>query len=844
MSKRLAKKVLVIGWDAADWKVINPLLDSGQMPALEKLINRGSMGNLATLDPPLSPILWTSIGTGKTADKHGILNFVEPNTVTGDIQPVSVTSRKVKAIWNILTQEGFKTHLVGWWPSHPAEPINGVCVSNNYQRAVGNIDEPWPLAPGTIHPKELEKIFEELRVHPGELTAAHILPFVPRAAETDQEKDNSIHTIVSLLASCSTVHSAATWILENKDWDFMGVYFDTIDHFCHGFMKYHPPKMEGVPKEYYDLYKDVVVNAYRFMDMMLERTIQLAGNDATIILLSDHGFHSDHLRPKRLPNEPASPALEHSPFGIICMAGENIIADERIYGATLLDITPTVLTLFGLPVGKDMDGKPLIQAFKEKILPDQIESWETVPGNCGMHPSDLQQDPWAAQEAMQQLIELGYVEPLGGDKTLRLKKTKEETDFYLSQVLVKANRISEALPILERLYADNPHAVRYGLRLASCYRSQNRIPEMRKTVESLRDKDQKHLPQLDLLEGTLLLLENKPRKALECFMLAEKSVSHLPNLHIQLGSVYNKIKRWTDAQRAFENAISIDENNAAAYYGLGISLLRQQQYESAAEAFLSSVGLMHFYPEAHYHLGESLYHLGEYPSAIQAFNVAITMNPGFRKAHQWLIRIYDDHLKQPEKANTSRMFIKDKIKGTIYIVSGLPRSGTSLMMQMLKAGGLEIMSDELRQKDDNNPKGYLEFEKVKKLAQDNSWLPDAENKTVKVIAQLLQFLPDTYNYKIIFMQREMNEVLRSQQKMLGKDSNVFPLGLADTFQKQLERAKTWIAAQPNMEVLYVNYKDLIENAEEQAENISSFIGNDLNINEMKKSVDPALYRNK
>lgn len=844
MSKRLAKKVLVIGWDAADWKIINPLLDAGLMPALEKLINRGSMGNLATLDPPLSPILWTSIGTGKTADKHGILNFVEPNTVTGDIQPVSVTSRKVKAIWNILTQEGYKTHLVGWWPSHPAEPINGVCVSNNYQRPVGKIEEPWPLAPGTIHPKELEKTFEELRVHPGELTYAHILPFIPQAKEADQEKDNSINTLAGLIASCSSVHAAATWILENKEWDFMGIYFDTLDHFCHGFMKYHPPKMEGVPQEYYDLYKDVVSNAYRFMDMLLERTVHLAGEDATIILLSDHGFHSDHLRPKRLPNEPASPALEHAPFGVICMAGENVLADERIYGATLLDITPTILSLFGLPIGKDMDGKPLLQAFKENVPPEFIDSWENVPGDCGMHPSDLQQDPWAAQEAMQQLIELGYVEPLGGDKQLRLKKTKEETDFYLSLVYLKAGRIQEALPILERLYADNPHAVRYGLRLASCYRSMNRIADMRTTVDSLRGKDKKHLPQLDLLEGTLLLLENKPRKALECFMLAEKSVSHLPNLHIQLGTVYNKIKRWSDAQRAFEKALSIDENNAAAHHGLGISLMRQQQFELAADAFLNSIGLMHFYPEAHYHLGEALYNLKEYQPSAQAFQVAITMNPGFKKAHQWLIRIYDEHLKQPEKAKQSRMFIEDKIKGTIYIVSGLPRSGTSLMMQMLKAGGLDILSDDLRQKDENNPKGYLEFEKVKKLAQENSWLGDAENKVVKVIAQLLQFLPNTYKYKIVFMERDMNEVLRSQQKMLGKDTSVFPLGLADAFAKQLERSRTWIAAQPNMEVLYVNYRDLIENAEEQAENISLFIDNDLNINNMTTSVDASLYRNR
>ena len=123
MGKRLAKKVLVIGWDAADWEIINPLMEKGLMPTLEKFINQGVMGKISTLDPPLSPMLWTSIGTGKTAEKHGILGFSEPNATTQTIRPVSVTSRKVKAIWNILTHENYKTHLVGWWPSHPAEPM-------------------------------------------------------------------------------------------------------------------------------------------------------------------------------------------------------------------------------------------------------------------------------------------------------------------------------------------------------------------------------------------------------------------------------------------------------------------------------------------------------------------------------------------------------------------------------------------------------------------------------------------------------------------------------------------------------------------------------------------------
>ncbi len=121
MSKK--RKILLIGWDAADRKIIDKLIDKGEMPALKSLKENGCYGNLLTLDPPFSPMLWTTIATGKLPDKHGILGFTEPMPSGAGIRPVASTSRKVKAIWNILTQEKLKTHVAGWWPSHPAETI-------------------------------------------------------------------------------------------------------------------------------------------------------------------------------------------------------------------------------------------------------------------------------------------------------------------------------------------------------------------------------------------------------------------------------------------------------------------------------------------------------------------------------------------------------------------------------------------------------------------------------------------------------------------------------------------------------------------------------------------------
>ena len=139
--KNPARKVLLIGWDAADWSVARPLLAQGKMPALKRLMDAGVWGDLATIRPVLSPMLWTSIATGKRAWKHGIHGFAEPCPATGGIRPITNLSRKTKAIWNIFSQQGWRSNVIGWWPSHPAEPIRGVMVSNHFQQAVGNLGE-------------------------------------------------------------------------------------------------------------------------------------------------------------------------------------------------------------------------------------------------------------------------------------------------------------------------------------------------------------------------------------------------------------------------------------------------------------------------------------------------------------------------------------------------------------------------------------------------------------------------------------------------------------------------------------------------------------------------------
>lgn len=848
MNKRLAKKVLLLGWDAADWKIINPLIDAGLMPSLESLINKGVMGDIATLDPVLSPILWTSIATGKTGDKHGILNFVEPVPETMDVRPVTSTSRKCKALWNILSQNDLKSNIVGWWPSNPAEPINGAMVSNFFQKITAEKREDWKLQEGTISPDRLTNILSEYRIHPTELTGEHILPFVPKAHLVDQQKDKYLSIIGKNIAECASTHAAATWLMENEPWDLTAVYFDTIDHISHGFMKYHPPQMQGIADDKFDLYQDVVSGFYRFHDMMLERYIKLAGEDATIIILSDHGFHSDHLRPKRLPTEPMAPALEHRQYGMFCISGPNIQKDERIYGATLLDITPTILTLFGLPVGKDMDGKVLTHVFENSVIPSYVESWENIEGNAGNHPQELQQDPIAASEAMKQLIELGYIEAPSDDKAKTVERVVNETQFNLARIYLFKEQPELAEPIFESLYQMNNTIARYGLKYVECLLKLKKIDRCIPVIEQLKTLDKNDLPQLDYLEAILLVSQNKPRKAIPLFKKAMDTISHMPEIHVKVGEAFIKLREWDEAKNAFTKALAIDPENAGAHTGLGIAFLRTDELENAIDHLLNAVSLLFNNAQAHYFLGEAFYRLGMHERAVEAFNVTVTYQPGNRKAHSYLAKLYTEHIVNPSKAEKHNNFIRNNIKGTITIVSGLPRSGTSMMMQMLAAGGLDVLTDNIRTEDENNPKGYLEYQKVKNLAQDNSWVHEGQNKAVKVIAQLLQYLPANYHYKVVFMEREMEEVIQSQQIMLGKKSDVekkvYPTALADTFKKQLEKTQSWIKNHPQFEVTYISYADVIKNPQEIAENISLFLDADLNIQKMIQTVDYTLYRNK
>lgn len=184
----------------------------------------------------------------------------------------------------------------------------------------------------------------------------------------------------------------------------------------------------------------------------------------------------------------------------------------------------------------------------------------------------------------------------------------------------------------------------------------------------------------------------------------------------------------------------------------------------------------------------------------------------------------------------------------VYIVSGLPRSGTSLMMKMLEEGGVEPLIDNIREADVDNPKGYYEFERVKKLPEDTGWLPQARGKVVKILAELIKHLPDDHHYKIVFMMRDIDEIISSQKKMMihrGEDPDAVPDSeMRELLRTYLKNLKIFVKNHPKMDACYVSYNDLMREPDLSIEEINDFFNGTLDEGKMRGSIDDKLYRNR
>lgn len=644
-------KVLLIGWDAADWNFIHPLLDAGRMPHLARLVDQGVIGNLASLQPHLSPILWTSIATGKTADKHGITGFVEP-AATGGLRLTSSTSRRCKALWNIVSQNGLRPIVIHWLASHPAEPVSGTVATNLF------FENPHtPAPPHSVHPADLTEILSNLRMHPAELTAGDLRQFIPALDEAAWNASPLPRKLAEILAKTVSIHAAATAAMEAEPWDFLAVYYDGLDLAGHEFMPFHPPRLPWIAEADFLLYQHIMTELYGFFDEMLGRLLELAGEETTVLLVSDHGFHHGHLRPPPQPDHASEAALAaawHRAYGVIALRGPGIRQDERIYGTTLLDIAPTVLALLGLPVAKDMDGRVIASAFVDPPPTfASIPTWEGAAEHDGTLPPDAAAAMLESPEMVRQFVDLGYLPASFLDGMDAVENALNESAFNLAIVHNAHGRPKEAKEILSALHQKHPQQPRFTLALAKTLANLGEHDACLHLLESFAKSPDWNL-DAELLRAAELFNTGKTTEARERLAAIQPQTRQHPGFLLVTGRIHLACEAWPDAIDALSRCVGLNPDDAHAHQGLAFAAWKLDRFEEAADHSLRAVALLFHFPQAHFVLGMSFKALGDPDRAIQSLNVAVSQAPGFREAHQELAKLHEIHNRPDLRSHHDR----------------------------------------------------------------------------------------------------------------------------------------------------------------------------------------------
>jgi len=881
----MSRRVLLVGWDSADWRIIQPLIDAGKMPVLQQLMETGVSGRLASLEPMVSPLLWTSIATGKRAPAHGIYSFTATDISTRKVESVGSHHRKCHALWNILHREGRRSVVCNWFASHPAEPLDGLVISNEFAVVRPGAQSEEPSLRPSVHPAHHWDALRGVRVEPEDIDESTIRLLIPRADEIDQERDARLARLAVLLAENFTVHAAFTFALEQVKWDFAAVYYEAIDAVAHHFMRYVPPLMPGVRRIDAEIYGGVVEGIYRLHDAMLGRLLELAGEEVTVCVLSDHGFHSRERRPAQLPKVPMAITLWHRRQGILVLNGPDLCSDTLIHGAGLLDIAPTILTLLDIPIGEDMEGRVLAEAFVNRPRLRFIPSWETVDGDFARvtHHSN----PLGSSDFLQRLIDLGYLAKEAGAAASAPVEQIIVERYFQALALLDGNRLQEALPLLDELHEKVPERDDFAVSLATVLARLGLIEEADEVVALLEATSlSPAVPQLRADLEWRRGNRERARKALEA--VEQRTNNSVQTLNFA-GTTALHLRDIDQAERLFLSSLATERENPGALGGLAFCRIRQGRHSQAAELALEGISLLfhHFY--CHYCYGIALAHTGDRSGAIRAFENTLRLNPRFHAARRYLVHLLKreagaadlvqkhrslllqralhqvamdagrDRLRAELRAGRERRAAEraeqrrkspppaaapsqNRGPAEILIVSGPPRSGTSLAMQMLEAAGIPLMIDGVRPADVSNPHGYYEWERIKHLPAHPHLIAEADGRAVKVVSPLLRFLPRRHRYRIILMRRDATKAVASQDQMRARltgkaaasDEELKEVGAR--LERDVDETRALLAQAPNVKFIEINFEDILAKNETALRHFTEFCGIDPSRIEPMKSV--------
>lgn len=428
--------IILVGIDGMEWRVVLELIGEGKLPTVARLMEHGTYGRISTLTPTLSPVIWTSIATGKYPDKHGIKHFAVVEKKDRRVRINTNSDRRTKALWNILSDYGQRVHSIGWWMTFPAEEINGVMVAQTNTAAQIDTSGGKAVQKGSV-----------IRGVEGQVTPRE---YQDRVMEVAGAVDNGLlrlteeifgrfpyphtefggplwrNTLWAFRADSIYDQVARETVSASGPFDLLMLYFGGTDVVGHRFWRFRYPGEFTFPPLEKELenYGNIIGDYYTSIDSALEKLLASLPLDTTVVLVSDHGMVTDNSQEEFHPGQPPeqfnSGNHQNGPAGIFIASGRHIRSGGQLGGkgkkelpviGTIMDIAPTILALRNLPIGRDMDGEVLTtvleEGFTERHPLHYVESHDTAEW-LAARPS-LPVAPQVERERLDQLRSLGYI---------------------------------------------------------------------------------------------------------------------------------------------------------------------------------------------------------------------------------------------------------------------------------------------------------------------------------------------------------------------------------------------------------------------------------------------------
>ena len=470
--KKSFEKVLLIGVDAASWNLVLPLVKAGKLPNIKRLMANGVCGNLTTIDPTLSPVIWTCVATGKVKEKHGIDGFV--TEIEGKEIPLTSNMRKAKAIWNILSAQGKSVSVVGWWNTWPAEQVNGTMISSYVKERIrlgkGYI---YPDIPHQTYPPEL---IDEIRplLQSGEKEGQEIFHRIFDGISESMLNPTLKRVLENIRLNCirdETFTQISLYLQKSYAPDFLTVYLGGVDNVGHRFWKYMQPNALNfqVSRKEQEVFGSIIPNYYQYIDQAIGRLVDGCTKNTMIVIVSDHGMRAtfsygeDGNTGTHRGDDPGIFIISGTNIRVfrynalinnfqnamrVFMArhverriwlfydakwyrtiqlwqGNNHVASKKrlILGfmgnllgklgllkhVSIFDIAPTVLYALGLDVAKDMDGRVITEIFTSEFLKSHPVSCTDSYEEEGMIDNQSAIESVVDEAIIERLKGLGYL---------------------------------------------------------------------------------------------------------------------------------------------------------------------------------------------------------------------------------------------------------------------------------------------------------------------------------------------------------------------------------------------------------------------------------------------------